>query len=688
MASGTKFPIRLKLFLLLAGVALCATSTYLALAVKMFKQDKMELVYELNASNVKTLSARIEATLSRMADKAKLLTQGHMNQEWSKAVMASEPELISYSLFTPDGADAWKESVSVRKADYLKMYGMAAESLTKIRAQVPIPFARILALKTLAWNSTTENGAPILSIGLAIEVDGAGTTNVAVIDTRADGLLDLVSQKGLASIYVTDAVATVVAHSDPILISGRASLAEVPIVRDALDSRSGFEVKRFLWKDSSWIGAFAPVRLGNLWVISQVEESVAFGAASRLVWKSILFGLLVITLGLIVSGWISGGLTRPLQALVDAAERLAHWDSNDSLNIKSRDEIGVLARAFGSMSEELRKSHAALEVHRDELEQKVKERTAELEHEKRAAAEAQDSLIRTTRLAALGELAGAAAHEILNPVNNLSIRLERSREQLDLREKQDFKILQEITKGWKNAYSEGGIEALQKELSKNANDGRPLVEEDLDNLEGIARDSVERIKQRDEDAEFVQKEIVKITKLINNMRSLSRVEGERKRMDIGLAIDDTVLALSDLMKKNNAEVIVELPPGKCDVIADKDELVQVFSNLLRNGLQAIQQAERRAGELRISRKAEGGRIEIRIADNGSGIASDNISKLFEANFTTKPVESGTGLGLSISRRLVRAFGGDIELEKTVEGEGTTFLVWLPEAPKEMEQTGV
>ena len=63
----------------------------------------------------------------------------------------------------------------------------------------------------------------------------------------------------------------------------------------------------------------------------------------------------------------------------------------------------------------------------------------------------------------------------------------------------------------------------------------------------------------------------------------------------------------------------------------------------------------------------GDRVEIRIVDNGTGIKPEHLPRIFEPDFTTKSVDEGTGLGLSISRRLVRAFGGDLEVEQTVDG---------------------
>src|SRR5690349_21698695 len=113
MASSVKFPIRTKLLLLLSGFSLLATCVYLILAIELFKEDKTELIYELNASIVKTLSAEIESSIGKVIDKVNLLTQGHQDSRWSRTVFESEPLLISYTLYesTP-GAGAgdlkWK----------------------------------------------------------------------------------------------------------------------------------------------------------------------------------------------------------------------------------------------------------------------------------------------------------------------------------------------------------------------------------------------------------------------------------------------------------------------------------------------------------------------------------------------------------------------------------------------------
>jgi signal transduction histidine kinase len=96
-------------------------------------------------------------------------------------------------------------------------------------------------------------------------------------------------------------------------------------------------------------------------------------------------------------------------------------------------------------------------------------------------------------------------------------------------------------------------------------------------------------------------------------------------------------------------------------------------NILVNAAQAIEQR----GEIVVRTGAQEGRIWIEIADNGGGIAPDNLKRIFDPFFTTKPVGKGTGLGLSISYGIVRKHHGEIAVDSQV-GQGTTFRITLPQ----------
>jgi two-component system NtrC family sensor kinase len=102
------------------------------------------------------------------------------------------------------------------------------------------------------------------------------------------------------------------------------------------------------------------------------------------------------------------------------------------------------------------------------------------------------------------------------------------------------------------------------------------------------------------------------------------------------------------------------------------KLHQVFMNLLANAFQAI----RDKGEVWLRTRTDSGMVEIEISDNGSGIAQENIKRIFEPFYTTKPVGQGTGLGLSISYGIIEQHGGKIQVASTPE-KGSTFTVLLP-----------
>jgi len=110
-------------------------------------------------------------------------------------------------------------------------------------------------------------------------------------------------------------------------------------------------------------------------------------------------------------------------------------------------------------------------------------------------------------------------------------------------------------------------------------------------------------------------------------------------------------------------------------MADRSQIEQVFINLLNNAIDAIN----RNGEIiiemhQVKNKKEAG-IEIKVADNGEGIAEGSLQKIFNPFFSTKNPSKGTGLGLSISKAIIQRHGGKINVTSHV-GEGTTFSIFL------------
>src|SRR5208337_1953369 len=125
------------------------------------------------------------------------------------------------------------------------------------------------------------------------------------------------------------------------------------------------------------------------------------------------------------------------------------------------------------------------------------------------------------------------------------------------------------------------------------------------------------------------------------------------------------------------------------LLLDPHQIQQVFLNIVNNARQAIE-AHRARGFIRIATTAVGQRVWIRFQDDGPGISAENLAKIFNPFFTTKPVGKGTGLGLSLSYGIIQEHGGSITAESKV-GQGTTFIIDLPvtaDAEAGADQTAV
>jgi len=116
----------------------------------------------------------------------------------------------------------------------------------------------------------------------------------------------------------------------------------------------------------------------------------------------------------------------------------------------------------------------------------------------------------------------------------------------------------------------------------------------------------------------------------------------------------------------------DLTEEKCLVYADKNQLIQVFNNIIKNAVQAI--PEENEGRVDVSIAIENAMVEFEIKDNGVGISEEQAEKVFVPNFTTKT--SGTGLGLAISKKIIEGVNGSITFDSEL-GKGTTFRVLIP-----------
>jgi signal transduction histidine kinase len=257
----------------------------------------------------------------------------------------------------------------------------------------------------------------------------------------------------------------------------------------------------------------------------------------------------------------------------------------------------------------------------------------ELERTLAELRESQTALVQAEKMASLGKLVAGVAHEINNPLGALQSSVNTMG--LAARRISDWCTSQPAPSG-------GQIQPLVETMAEMSVQGQASCER--------LRDVVSNLRH------FAQ---------------LDRAEVLRAHVQAGL---ESTLRLLRHEFADRIEIVREygeVPEIDCS----PRELNQLFMNLLLNAKEAIERGGRR-GEIRVRTSAQPDTIRIEISDNGCGIPSEHLDKIFDPGFTTRGVQVGTGLGLAICYQIVRAHKGTIEVSSR-PGEGATFTVKLP-----------
>lgn len=231
----------------------------------------------------------------------------------------------------------------------------------------------------------------------------------------------------------------------------------------------------------------------------------------------------------------------------------------------------------------------------------------------------QELLVQTHKLQAIGTLTAGVAHELNNPINNLMLT----------------------------------ADGLKEDYHELADAERLELIDDLVHESERARDIVRNL------LDFARKS-----------------DAELQPVDVEQLLDETLQLASNQVRLAKVAVRGELEENLPPIYGDRQQLTQVFLNLVLNALDAMDAG----GVLTIvvQKSADRSAVEIAFADTGSGIPEHCIDKVFDPFFSTKNQGRGTGLGLSVSLGIIKQHGGDIRVSST-EGEGTVFTVILPVA---------
>jgi len=305
------------------------------------------------------------------------------------------------------------------------------------------------------------------------------------------------------------------------------------------------------------------------------------------------------------------------------------------------------------------RSHASLRRARREL----GERNAELERTLHELQMAEAQLVKSERLAAVGELAAGIAHEVNNPVN-YSLNAVRAMAGAvgELREI----ALDAASLDWGNAAElrEQGDALRQKIEIAGAQELATTIGE----LSAIASDGLDRTHR-----------------LVRELRDFAAPgrAGRSQQIDVRDGVRSTAQLVKHDLEPLGLKVELELPEDLSLVEGDSSALNQVFLNLIRNAADAM---EGLTGSIVVGVFEGDGEVHIEVRDTGQGVAPEVMERLFEPFFTTKEAGRSSGLGLSMCRKIADAHDGHLKVESKVD-VGSCFTLSLPVAPGDLDRLG-
>ncbi|MCF8151476.1 MAG: HAMP domain-containing protein [Burkholderiaceae bacterium] len=436
---------------------------------------------------------------------------------------------------------------------------------------------------------------PVIRVATPIGNSAGSNEGVLIINLHAGFLLEQVQQMAQlreGTAYLFDRSGHFVART----AGESAGFSMQPVAK--LAARLGADTLRELLSAEDGtvsvadsIFAHATIRFGAAYPSAERSQWVmAVGFPEQQLFLALfnlyaLYAILTISLlATAIGGYaLSRHLLGPLEALSRETEAITKGDFSRRIEVRGRDEIAGLGDKFNLMAERIQQLVGSLAAHRDRLEDEVRERTAQLEHEQDERRELDRQMFQMDKLATLGELAMAVAHEIGNPL--------------------------------------AGMKAVAQALQ---------FEEDLplEVLESLRR---------------LESEVDRLTDFLRSFHGFAAPSAlNMKAASLADALRDVLFWTRKEAKSTGITIETNIPADLPPLAADPAQLKQVLLNLVVNALHAMPGS----GQLSITASVEGGRIRIDVRDSGCGIAADVLPRIFDAFFTTRAGGSGLGLPIT------------------------------------------
>jgi two-component system, NtrC family, sensor kinase len=603
---GLRAKLLLAMFLIISlSIGLVASQ-----AVLLFQQDKSSYIFDLNASRAIKIADEVQANVRHLTEKMRIFAEaarlpvpeGTDRRVMLSAMLRQYPEFLLFSVREADGA---MKNIFLSRA--LSDLGLSVDAMHAAYAKGGLKFdtlgterpiiARLelsarLPTFTLAVRGLPPGGAPAAAATPgAAPAPPVAEGPILIAEFPLNRLYTARGESKLFEVYVTDdggrPLVSVSEGKEAAVGAGAAGGFGDLLPKSAQTAGT----REYTGSGVPMLAAYSPVGDLGLFTIVQIPKARAFEAARRLVTRSLIIAGVVCVAALALVFLFASSLTRSLVTLTRATEQIGRGQFDVKVPVTGGGEIAALADRFQRMTEELSTREHALKS-------------------------ANQRLMESEKMSALGQLGAGIAHEVKNPLTSI------------------------------RGYAQMG----QRKIPHD----HPLSEY----------------------FKTIEKETDRSLEILKNLLKFARQEtAEMTVIDLNAVVADTVkLVTHQLMMK---EVRVE--PHLCvqSLLANgnANQMEQVLLNLCMNAGDAME--GKGGGTITVTVDVpEPAMARIRVADTGSGIPPEVVGKIFDPFFTTKPVGKGTGLGLSVSYGIVKDHKGEISVESRM-GEGTTFTILIP-----------
>jgi len=350
-----------------------------------------------------------------------------------------------------------------------------------------------------------------------------------------------------------------------------------------------------------------------------LDDTIAGAQSAMLTYAAAV----IVVIAVIVALFLAVTVLKPVRGLMKGAEEISSGNLDYQIGIRAKNELGTLARAFNGMTQSLKKEKAENQRWAQTLEQRVREKTYELNSINK-------QIVHIEKMVSLGKLAATVAHELNNPLE--------------------------------------AVLTYAKLIARRIKRDETMLRTQHQTLEDI---------------DLIAREADRCGTIVKNLLLFSKKQtGDFSVIPVRQIVENSAQLVRHHCEISNVKLQTRYAQPEIALLCDENQIKQALIALLVNAVEAMPGG----GTITVEagRPPNGEGVMISVADDGVGIAESDLPYIFEPFFTTKKDAPGVGLGLSVAYGIVERHGGKISVVSSL-GKGTTFMLHFP--PVSKPQTG-